>query len=392
MDNKKKSKDVSLIFTGDIGFDKYMQDRWLDAGLLSPAVQNFFDTGDHVIANVEAPLTDQKDNGSHGVFFHAMNPDAVSLLNKIHADVWNISNNHIMDAGEDGLTNTRRLAAQNGAFTIGAGHNDKEASEPVYFSAAGGIGMFGVAYMTECIPATDSEPGVFRWDDLDKIAARIREIKETCRWCIVVAHGGEEFAAMPNPYTRDRYIKYLELGADIVVAHHPHVVENYETFVDGKAIFYSLGNFIFDTNYQRAHPYTDRGVLLKLKLSTDAMTFEALGTRILRGEEIIVEDTLPEIFTDINAEEYALLSPLSANAFIAEERKKMIYLEPDRFNNAPIDTWNNYFFSEEPDGYFKGAHMDLALIITHAEKAKLQAWKDSKLEAVKEYLLTMAEL
>ncbi|SEK62905.1 capsule synthesis protein PGA_cap [Butyrivibrio sp. ob235] len=62
----------------------------------------------------------------------------------------------------------------------------------------GGYATYNVAYMAECIPATATEPGVFRWDDMDKIKERILEMKSKCRWCIVVAHGGEEFAAMPS--------------------------------------------------------------------------------------------------------------------------------------------------------------------------------------------------
>lgn len=384
-----KKEKTSLVFTGDIGFDKYMFGKWNDKSLLDESVLSFLHGSDHVIANVEGALTDAKDNGSHGVFFHSMNPEAICVLRDMHADVWNFSNNHIMDAGAEGLKNSLRLAAENGAKTIGAGIDEREASRPVYFDEAGGIGMFGVAYMTECIPATKTEPGIFRWDDMEKIAERICEIKERCRWCVVVAHGGEEFSAMPNPYTRERYKAYLGMGADAVVSHHPHVVENYETFPDGKAIFYSLGNFIFDTDYQRAHPYTDKGVLLKLHFTKERMHFEAIGTDIIRGEERIRIGDLPDIFVDVSEEEYELLSPLSAAAFLSEERKKMIYLEPERFLSAKEEIWNSYFFSEEPDGYAKGAHMDLSLIVPLAKKASKGLWRKSKLEKVKAYLLTM---
>lgn len=48
----------------------------------------------------------------------------------------------------------------------------------------------------------------------------------------------------------------------------------------------------------------------------------------------------------------------------------MIYLEPERFRDASDDIWNDYFFSEEPDGYFKEAHMDLSIIVPLSEKAK----------------------
>lgn len=382
----KKNK-TSIVFTGDIGFDRYMDRRWEDDGLLSKPVLDFFHSADHTVANVEGALIDAVDDGSRGVFFHSMNPEATRVLKNIHADIWSIGNNHTMDAGREGVISTRKIAADLGCRTIGAGLNETEASQPVYLDEAGGIGMFCVSYMNECIPATATEPGIFRWDDLDAIKRRIDEIKAKCRWCIVVSHGGEEFTSLPSPYTRDRYLKFLELGADVVVGHHPHVPENYELFDDGKAIFYSLGNFIFDTNYQRVHLYTDVGVLLKLIFTEEKMDFEAMGIQIVRGDERIDAAPLPDVFTNIPAEEYALLAPLSAKAFVEEDRRKMIYLEPERFTDAPWEVWDGYFFSTEPDGYFEGAHMDFNIIVPYSQKADEGAWKQSKLDKVKEYIL-----
>lgn len=380
------SNKTSLVFTGDIGFDRYMDKRWEDKNLLAKPIMDFFHSADHVVANVEGAMINAVDDGSRGVFFHSMNPEAICVLKDMGADIWNISNNHIMDAGREGLVSTREFAASMGSRTIGAGVNEVEASEPVYIDEAGGIGLIGVAYQTECVPATATDPGVFRWTDLDYIAERIKEVKSKCRWCIIVSHGGEEFASIPSPYTRDRYVKFLELGADVVVGHHPHVPENYELFPDGKAIFYSLGNFIFDTNYQRAHLYTDAGVLLKLIFTEDKMEFEAMGTQIIRGEERIVDGPLPDIFTNIDAEEYKLLAPYGAKAFVAEERRKMIYLEPERFTDAPKEVWDAYFFSEEPDGFDKNYHMDFYIMVPFAETAEDGLWKNSKLEKVKEYI------
>ena len=378
---------TSIVFTGDIGFDRYMDRRWEDKNFLAKPVLDFFHSADHTVANVEGAMIDAVDDGSRGIFFHSMNPEAACILKQIHADIWSIGNNHTMDAGAEGVISTRTIAAEMGSQTIGAGLNEVEASEPVYLEEAGGIGMFCVAYQAECIPATATEPGIFRWDDMDYIAKRIAEIKSRCRWCIVVSHGGEEFTSLPSPYTRERYLKYLELGADVVVGHHPHVPENYELFDNGKAIFYSLGNFIFDTDYQRVHLYTDIGVLLKLQFTEEKMDFEAIGIQIVRGEERIDIAPLPDVFTDIPAEEYERLAPLSAKAFVEEDRRKMIYLEPERFTNAPEEVWNGYFFSEEPDGYFKGAHMDFGIIVSFSKKAEEGAWKQSRLEKVKEYIL-----
>ena len=380
-------KETSLVFTGDIGFDRYMDKKWEDGDLLAPEILEFFHSADHVVAEVEGALVDAPDDGSRGIFFHAMDPAAACVLEKMGADIWSIGNNHSTDAGAEGIISTRALAAKMGCRTMGAGLNEVEASEPVYLEEAGGIGMFCVSYMAECIPATATTPGIFRWDDMDYIARRIAEIKAKCRWCIVAVHGGEEFTSLPSPYTRERYLKYLELGADVVVGHHPHVPENYEILPDGKAVFYSLGNFIFDTNYQRVHLYTDLGVLLKLKFTEEKMDFEAMGIQIVRGPERIAAAPLPDVFTNIPAEEYDLLAPLSAKAFVVEDMRKMVYLEPERFTDAPQEVWDGYFFSEEPDGYFKGAHMDFGIIVPYAKTADEGAWKESKLEKVKEYIL-----
>ena len=378
---------TSIIFTGDIGFDRYMDRKWEDDQLLSQDVLDYFHSADHVCANVEGALIDAEDDGSRGVFFHAMNPKATKVFQNMHADIWSIGNNHTMDAGAEGIVSTKKIAADLGCMTFGAGLNEVEASEPVYLDEAGGIGMFGVSYMAECIPATATEPGIFRWDDLEYIEKRIKEIKSRCRWCIVVSHGGEEFTSLPSPYTRNRYLKFLELGADVVVGHHPHVPENYELFDNGKAIFYSLGNFIFDTNYQRVHLYTDLGVLLKLTFTEEKMEFDAMGIQIVRGDERIVAAPLPDVFTNIPAEEYELLAPLSAKAFVIEDMRKMVYLEPETYTNATQEVWDAYFFSENTDGFFAGAHMDFNIIVPFSWKAEEGAWKQSKLEKVKEYIM-----
>ena len=378
---------TSIVFTGDIGFDRYMDRKWEDENLLEQPVLDFFHGADHVCVNVEGALIDAEDDGSRGVFFHSMDPEATTLLKKIGADIWSIGNNHTMDAGREGVASTRQIAEKLGCRTFGAGLNVVEASEPVYLEEAGGIGIFGVSYMAECIPATATEPGIFRWDDMDYIAERIAQVKAKCRWCVIVSHGGEEFTSLPSPYTRQRYLKYLELGADVVVGHHPHVPENYELFDNGKAVFYSLGNFIFDTDYQRAHLYTDAGILLKLIFTEEKLDFEAMGIQILRGQERIAAAPLPDIFTNIPEAEYVLLAPLAAKAFVAEDMRKMVYLEPERFRDAPWEVWEGYFFSEEPDGYFKGAHMDFGIIVPFAQTAGEGKWQQSTLENVKQYIL-----
>jgi len=65
----------------------------------------------------------------------------------------------------------------------------------------------------------------------------------------------------------------------------------------------------------------------------------------------------------------------------------MAYLEPERFTDAPQAVWEAYFNSTEPDGYVKGQHMDMELVVPFAKRAEEGAWRKSKLEKVKEYIL-----
>lgn len=387
MNNPTEKTTTSIVFTGDIGFDRYMDGKWEDEELFSPSMLEYLKSGDHLCINVEGAVIEVDESTQKGRFFHAMNPKCVNVFNKIGADIWSIGNNHTMDMGTPGVISTRAHAKKNGVMCIGAGENVKEASEPIYLDEAGGIGMFGISYMPEDTPATETEAGFFCWYDMDIIQKRINEIKARCRWCVIVAHGGEEFAAMPIPYTRERFLKYLDMGADVVVAHHPHVPENYETTKDGKLIFYSLGNFIFDTDYQRAHLFTDTGVLLKLSFTEDKVDFSAVGTKLDRTTERLDLCELPDIFTDVCAEEYELLAPYAAKAFLIDDKRKMIFLDPERYKNADEEVWNEYIYGADPDGYATGAHMDLAYVAAVAEKAESGEWQNSKLEKVKAYLL-----
>ena len=380
---------TELVFTGDIGFDRYMDGKWNDEELLSQEICDFLRSADHVIANVEGPLVrNQKNTANEGVaqLLHTMDPDVTKVLDKMNADIWNLCNNHIMDAGADGLAATLQEAGRAGVKTLGVGMNIEEASKPLYLDEAGGIGMFSVGYQRGCKPAGEDKAGCLSWSEMDIIRDVIHKIKAKCRWCIVVSHGGEEFTALPTPYTRDRYLAYLDMGADIVVCHHPHVPMNYEILGE-KAIFYSLGNFIFDTDYQRAQFCTDIGVLLKLCLSENEFTFEPMGIQIERGTEHIVKGEVPAIFQDVPKEEYELLEPLAAKMFIAATKRQQIYLNPAEYKDATEEKWEENFSNPKRSGRVPGEALDFAIICPLAEKEKEKAWERSRLTEVKDYIM-----
>ena len=380
---------TSLVFTGDIGFDRYFYGKWDDEELISEEILDFLHSADHVIPNVEGPVANAEQNTtSSGVqqLLHTIDPKAVKVLKKMNADIWNICNNHIMDAGPYGIESTLNIAKELNVQTIGAGMNIDEARKPVIINEAGGIGLFGVGYQRACRKADVDKPGCYSWSDLDAIQNTINEIKSKCRWCIVVAHAGEEFTPLPSPYTRERYHKYLEMGADIVVGHHPHVPMNYETVGD-KIIFYSLGNFIFDTDYQRSQHKTEFGIIVKLNFTENEFSYEPMGLKIIRGDEKIVKYELPPIFVDVQEEDFKLLSPLSAKMHIEATKRQMTYLKPEEFKGATEEKWKEHFAEELRTGRVPCETLDFFILCPLAEKAESGEWQKSKLEKVKQYIL-----
>lgn len=113
----KMNDKTTIAFTGDIGFDKYMDRKWEDEKLLAPEIVQFLTSADHVVANVEGPLVDNTATLMQAAemrLMHTINPAAVKVLRDIDADIWNLCNNHIMDAGPEGLAMTLREAEKIG--------------------------------------------------------------------------------------------------------------------------------------------------------------------------------------------------------------------------------------------------------------------------------------
>ncbi|MBQ8895026.1 MAG: CapA family protein [Clostridia bacterium] len=355
---------MKVFFTGDIAFSKYFKDSAGDTGLLAEELLEFLRDSDHGIPNVEGALTDRvMVLGDAATPAHASDPKAADRLLQMGGDIWNLSNNHTLDCDKEGLADTITLAASKGCCTLGAGMNIKEAAEPVY---CGNAGIFSICYKRS-FKADDHTPGNLQWEDEEPIKAAIRAIKKKARWCILVAHGGEEFSDLPMPHAREKYLRYLEWGADIIVGHHPHVPQNYEQ-VGNKIIFYSLGNLIFDTDFQRIQSHTDQGVLLKLDLQEDSFRWEARGYRIDRERHRILPAALPAVFRPLSAEEYHRLIPLVAERFWRNFKRAKTFLKPQLATATP-EEWRAL--------YIRGQDLHAYDIMMEAiRRFPLQEWKN----------------
>ena len=157
--------------------------------------------------------------------------------------------------------------------------------------------------------------------------------------------------------------------------------------VGEKMIFYSLGNFIFDTDYQRAQFNTEKGILLKLHFTEDSYSFEAFGLKINRENEHIESAPLPRIFADIQENDYNKLEPLAAKMFLAATKRQQLFLYPDKFKDATEEQWKAHFYEEKRSGRVPGEALDFQIIYPIAQEEAKGAWKTCKLEDVKAYIL-----
>ena len=317
---------MRLVFTGDISFSGFFADGYKGEGCVSPPVRGFLAAADWVVANVECPLT-KRGVESARPLNHSSDPEAGRYLRGLNASIWNLANNHIMDCGPEGLSDTLRCAEENGCKTLGAGRNLAETVRPVIVGDSVKVGLLSCAKPWRHVKAGAETPGALTCDRVDVLKKALSDLRGRVDWIVLVVHAEDEFNNMPMPYTRRRYLEMLSWGADIIVAHHPHVIQNHER-IGGKTIFYSLGNFIFDTENQRDFEHTDTGVLLALDFEKGKYSFSGFATRIDREKNRVEPGVLPPVFCDVGSRDYRLLWPLEARRFLPVERKRRLKQSP----------------------------------------------------------------
>ena len=272
---------TTIGFSGDLSFSGYFADGYTDNGLLDDGIKAFLCGNDYNVINYESPVTPCRVTKKRRLA-HRSAPEALNFVkNNIPNPVLSFANNHMMDYGPIGVVDTMDSCKQRGIDYIGIGLNVTEASRYVVLGDEVKVGVLAVEYKKHLI-ATELNGGPLHESSTDVIKGRLKQLKACTDYVVVFYHGGEEFLHTPMPYTRRQLKEYLAWGADVVVAHHPHVVQGFEPVGKNKMIFYSLGNFVFDTNYQRVQDDTDNGMLLRLSFGKNGFTYEALPTHIDR--------------------------------------------------------------------------------------------------------------
>lgn len=244
-----KNKAVEISFTGDVllsrGVDKKLKEEGYDYPYRN--VKKLLMSDDLTVSNLECPITDEIYSvyKNRKIVFKADKLNSIALKES-GINLFNLANNHSMDYGSDGLLDTIEVLEENDLEYFGAGKNYKEARELKIVDVKNV--KFGFLSYTVFPPEgyiySVNQPDVAFYDEKYSLK-KIQEAKNFCNFLIVSIHWGNEFEKYPSDTQKDIAHKLIESGGDVVIGHHPHVLQSIEKY-NGKYIFYSLGNFIFD--------------------------------------------------------------------------------------------------------------------------------------------------
>lgn len=257
--------DIMLTFVGDTTVTgRFKPSIEANKEIFSEEILQAFSNSDCVIANLEGPLTDSI---AHLKCDGLVVGPSGSL--KYFADrgirVYNLANNHIFDNGKIGFDDTLTEIVQNRCGHFGAGNNISQASKP-YIVEKGDIkvAIFGITHK-EGLVAKENAPGVFCHTELQILKKEIQQYKALGYIILVCYHGGEEFTLVPAPSRRKLLKTFIDIGGDLVVSNHAHVVQGVDTY-KGKYIFNSIGNFVFDIVEYRHVPFVSDSILLHITI------------------------------------------------------------------------------------------------------------------------------
>lgn len=257
---------VTVIAVGDILLSRGVEKKIEQYGTGYPYLKlgNVLKKSDFVSGNLECPLTEEgvPSLKRGNLLFKARKSNSYALR-AAGFNVLSLANNHIMDYNGEGLLNTVNALHTAGISTVGAGSDVTDAHKPL-FMKKNNINIGFISFSTfppEGYFHFDDKPDV-AFADNSRIGEEIRNARLNCDFLIVSFHWGKEFSYYADESQIQIAHTAIDSGADMVIGHHPHVLQGVEVY-KGKPVFYSLGNFIFDSQIPKG---TDETIIAKIKL------------------------------------------------------------------------------------------------------------------------------
>jgi hypothetical protein len=255
--------DFRLLFTGDVMMSRLVQAE-IDQRRTSPwaGFQSLFASASLVGGNFEGALGDPANCHAENKLCFAAPDDSAELLRHAGFRLLTAENNHSGDLGPAGRSETRAVSQRSGLLAL-----DFDSSPQ--FLRFGQLTVAVVALTT--IRAADGRvqqiPSV-------ELAQKLRLARQLANLVVVSIHWGNELQDWPTNAQQQQARWLVDHGADLIVGHHPHVVQT-PACIEGTPVFFSLGNHLFDQKY----PETHDGLIADCRIHAGRLLCGGLSTR-----------------------------------------------------------------------------------------------------------------
>lgn len=241
-----KQRKIAITSCGDIALGGGVEAHYVtnNSPPMETALLQFLQKTDVFIGNLECPLTDNPT--PQWYHFKTLKASTIcgEMLKTLGLDAVSLANNHIADYGKRGLKDTIDVLDRLEIPWGGAGFSKKEAEQPIVLSREG----YRIGIMNLAQPEISALSALGWGAAVLEGGSAVRQMRQLARntdIAIGFLHLGVEFFNYPTPRQIELCRELIKAGARIVVCHHPHVPQGYETY-EGGVIAYGLGNFLFD--------------------------------------------------------------------------------------------------------------------------------------------------
>ncbi len=294
---KQEKSPVEILAFGDLLLDRYIK-LYIDRNSPEYPFENIkevFAGNDIVLANLEGSFTDfaPRPLDPNNTSF-TFDPKLAAMLKSSGFNLVNLANNHVRDFGRDGFAQSRAYLEQNSIGYFGDYYNES----PALVKEASGRKIAFIGYHSLADPATAGT------------IEKIKQARENADYVVVCAHWGAEYQ---NDFSKSQQAagrEFIDAGADAVLGSHPHVIQPIEIYKN-KAIFYSLGNFLFDQifSFEVRH-----GLGVKITLAPNGIGYELIPTQ-MKNFQVVPPDEAAKIL---------ILQNLSAKSVASDGIKAQI--------------------------------------------------------------------
>lgn len=247
-------------------------------------------SADITFGNLECALSSRGKPVPNKKYTFCGSPENARYLKEAGFDVLSVANNHSKDFGNQAFLDTLDLLERNNIIASGGGKNSNEANLYKIIKIKGKRVAF--LSFSDILPLgfapSPASPGIASLKNEKSAMKKVKEAKSKADFLVVSVHWGKELDTFPTPRQSMLAHELIRQGADIILGHHPHVVQGIEIY-RGRVIAYSLGNFIFSPGSQKGRQSVILGIKVDNKRISDVRLYpvyiEGVRPKIITGKQ-----------------------------------------------------------------------------------------------------------